>query len=140
MGYLDPLMWFLKVINMTMNVGKQIRKIRTQEGMTVKQLSEISKVPEKTIYRIETGEVQDPKLSSIEPLIRALNCSADEILFSHDDYYQFGDLRKAFANATQLRGDDQDMLVRMINMITIASSLEKQLSDNTKNFVKIKES
>ncbi|WP_057831287.1 helix-turn-helix domain-containing protein [Colwellia sp. TT2012] len=123
---------------MTMNVGKQIRKIRTQQGMTVKQLSEICSVPEKTIYRIETGEVQDPKISSIEPIIRALNCSADEILFSHDDYYKFGELRQVFANITQMREPDQEMLIRMIRMVSLASSFEKQISENSKDLVKIK--
>ena len=120
---------------MTMNVGKQIRKVRTQQSMTVKQLSNLSKVPEKTIYRIETGEVQDPKLSSIEPIIRALNCSADEILFSHDDYYKFGELRQLFANITQMAEDDQKMLVRMMRMVSLASSFEQQISANSKTIL-----
>lgn len=131
-------MWFLGVIGMTMNVGKQIRKIRTQQSMTVKQLSEISSVPEKTIYRIETGEVQDPKISSIEPIIRALNCSADEILFSHDDYHKFGELRQVFANISQMREPDQEMLIRMMRMVSLASSFEQQISENTKDLVKTK--
>lgn len=121
---------------MTMNVGKQIRKIRTQQNLTVKQLSELSKVPEKTIYRIETGEVQDPKISSIEPIIRALNCSADEVLFSHDDYYKFGELRQVFANITQMREDDQEMLIRMMRMVSLASSFEQQISENSKSLTK----
>ncbi|MBL4568736.1 MAG: helix-turn-helix transcriptional regulator [Flavobacteriaceae bacterium] len=113
-----------------MSIGEQIRKIRTQQKLTVKTLSELSNVPEKTIYRIETGEVQDPKLSSVEPIIKALNCSADEIIFSHDDFYKLGDLRQAFALATKLNEVDQDMLIRLIQKVSLASSIEKQISES----------
>jgi transcriptional regulator with XRE-family HTH domain len=120
-----------------MSIGEQIRKIRTQQKLTVKKLSEMCSVPEKTIYRIETGEVQDPKISSIEPIIKALNCSADEILFSHDDYYKFGELRQVFTNITQMHEDDREMLIRMIRMVCLASSFEQQISDNAKNLTKV---
>lgn len=111
-----------------MSIGEQVRKIRTQQKLTAKQLSELSGVPEKTIYRIETGEVQDPKLSSIEPIIKALNCSADEIIFSVDEFLQLGSLRQAFARATELGEEDQEMLVRFINQISLAAKFEKEVS------------
>lgn len=44
------------------------------QKLTARELADASGVPEKTIYRIETGEVKDPRLSSLEPLIRTLNC------------------------------------------------------------------
>ena len=118
-----------------MSIGEQIRKIRTQQKLTVKTLSELSNVPEKTIYRIETGEVQDPKLSSVEPLIKALNCSADEVIFNIDEFTKLGGLRQAFARATQMQESDQAMLIRFINMVSLASSLEEQISNST--FTKI---
>lgn len=113
-----------------MGIGEQIRKIRTQQKLTVKTLSEMCGVPEKTIYRIETGEVQDPKLSSIEPVIKALNCSADEILFSHDEFYKLGELRRAFAHASKMNETDQDMIISLIQKISLASSIEKQISES----------
>jgi transcriptional regulator with XRE-family HTH domain len=113
-----------------MSIGEQMRKIRTQQKLTVKTLSEMSGVPEKTIYRIETGEVQDPKLSSIEPIIKALNCSADEIIFSHDEFYKLGELRQAFAYASKMNEVDQDMIIRLIQKINLATSIEKQISES----------
>ena len=118
-----------------MSIGEQIRKIRTQQKLTVKALSELCKVPEKTIYRIETGEVQDPKISSIEPIIKALNCSADEIIFSVDEFYKLGELRQAFALASKMNEIDQDMLIRLIQKVSLASNIEKQISQST--FTKI---
>lgn len=111
-----------------MSIGEQIRKIRTQQKLTAKALSEISGVPEKTIYRIETGEVQDPKLSSIEPIIKALNCSADEVIFSIDEFLQLGSMRQAFARASKLNEEDQEMIVRLINKISLASTFENEVS------------
>lgn len=63
-----------------MSIGDRLREIRKSQRLTAKELSERSGIPEKTIYRIETGEVKDPRISSVEPIIRALNCSADDVL------------------------------------------------------------
>lgn len=64
-----------------MDIGPRLRRIRKMKDMTVKDLAEASGVGEKTIYRIEVGEVDDPKISTLAPLVRALDCSADELLF-----------------------------------------------------------
>lgn len=109
--------------------GGRLRKIRSQHGMTVKQLSEISGVPEKTIYRIETGEVSDPKISSITPLIKAMNCSADELFFNAKDFTSSGTLRKLFTNLNQLDNHKFDVITESIRIMILGCSLESMVSD-----------
>ena len=111
-----------------MSIGERIRKIRNERNITVKALSELSGVSEKTIYRIETNEVQDPKLSSIEPLIKHLKCSADEILTDINDDDRFGELKSTFIQATQLSIEDQLMLIKLVSRIHFASQIENQIS------------
>ena len=113
-----------------MSIGEKIRSIRNQQKLTVNELSKQSGVPEKTIYRIETGEVQDPKLSSIKPIIKALNCSADEIIFDKDDYFTFGELRQAFANASQLPDHEIETLITVIQKFCFATSMSKYIAEN----------
>lgn len=110
-----------------MDIGDRLRKVRTQQELTAKQLSELSGVPEKTIYRIETGEVKDPRLSSIEPLIKALNCSADELLFDKDDFTSLERLRQEFAHATKLDDDNLDLLLELIRKFNLATSFEQHI-------------
>jgi len=112
-----------------MNIGDRLRKIRTEQNLSAKKLSEESGVPEKTIYRIETGEVKDPKLSSLEPLIKTLNCSADELLFDIDEFTGLAKLRQIFAKATELNDYDFDLLVTLVNKFLLASSIEREISD-----------
>lgn len=109
--------------------GERIRKIRNDQGLTVKELSELCGVPEKTIYRVETGEVGDPRVSSIVPIISALNCSADEIIFAPEDFPQFGKLRQVFLNYGDLAENQQDFLIEVINKITLGLSTEKYIGD-----------
>ena len=115
-----------------MNIGGRLKKLRSEQKLTAKQLERLSGVSENTIYRIERGEVTDPKLSSIEPLIRALNCSADELLFDADNFTKLGTLRQLFAVLTQTHDAHQDLVIEVIQKLNLAHSLEKQLSEAMK--------
>lgn len=113
-----------------MQIGERLRKVRTEQGMTAKNLSGLSGVPEKTIYRIETGEVTDPRISTLEPLIRALNCSADEILFDVQDFTKMGRLRQLFLKFGDLDEHQQDFLLEVIQKVSLALGMEKHFSDS----------
>ncbi len=123
-----------------MDIGNRLRRIRTQQNLTAKQLSELSGVPEKTIYRIETGEVKDPKLSSIEPLILTLNCSADELLFDRDKFTDLSKLRQEFAQATQMSEHHLSLLIELVRVFNLGVSFENYLGEQMEagNVLKIK--
>lgn len=113
-----------------MNFGERIRTIRNQQGLTAKELSTLSQVPEKTIYRIETGEVADPKLSTIEPLVKALNCSADELIFDKDNFSKLGQLRRYFLNFTELEEDQQQLILDVLQKLMLAMAFESRVGEN----------
>jgi len=107
-----------------MAIGERLRVIRKEQGLTAKDLSEASGVPEKTIYRIETGEVKDPRLSSIKPLIEVLNCSADEFLFDPENFNDLDVLRREFAHATRLEESQLELLLNVVRRLNLAFKLE----------------
>jgi len=111
-----------------MSFGERLRKVRTEQGLTAKELSEASGVPEKNIYRIETGEVADPRMSTVMPLIRALNCSADEIFFDKADFTKLGNLRQLFLKFPEYREDQQDLILTLLQKIGLAFALENHIS------------
>tara|TARA_R110001592_G_scaffold304156_1_gene576586 strand:+ start:122 stop:532 length:411 start_codon:yes stop_codon:yes gene_type:complete len=112
-----------------MSFGERLRRIRTEQEMTAKDLSEASGVPEKNIYRIETGEVEDPRMSTIVPLIKALNCSADEIIFNTEDLTKLAHLRQLFAQFSEFKEDHQELLLTMVQKINLAYALEKHMAE-----------
>lgn len=113
-----------------MSVGERIRSIRTEQKLTVKELSKASGVPDKTIYRIETGEVEDPRMSSITALIRALNCSADEVIFDSKDFPRFSRLRQALLNFTEMEENQQDFLMDVMEKLSFSMAMERHVGQN----------
>jgi len=120
-----------------MSFGERIRKIRNEQGLTAKDLSVASGIPEKTIYRIETGEVSDPKLSTIEPLVKALNCSADELLFSAREFTKLGHLRQIFLKFADLHEGQQEFMVEVTQKLMLALSFENQMGEAMKTAIRM---
>ena len=52
-------------------LGKRLNEIRTQKGITQKELSDLCSVDIRTIQRIEAGEVE-PRMSTLKILAAAL--------------------------------------------------------------------
>ena len=57
-----------------------LKELKVAKGMTSKQLSNITKIPEGTIKRIFSGETPDPYVSTIHRIVIALGGSLDHIL------------------------------------------------------------
>ncbi len=98
-------------------------------ALTVRELSEASGVAENTIYRIETGEVKDAKVSSIKPLIKALNVTADEILFDPSEFTGLIGLKKALVRTAKLPYEDVKLIIKIINKLCLATEIEHQVSE-----------
>lgn len=111
-----------------MSFGERLRKIRTEQGLTAKELSEASGVPEKNIYRIETGEVEDPRMSTVIPLIRSLNCSADELIFDKEDFTKLAHLRQLFLKFPEYREDQQELILAVVQKLSLAFAMENHVS------------
>jgi transcriptional regulator with XRE-family HTH domain len=110
------------------NFGERVRSIRTEQDLTVKELSALCGVPEKTIYRIETGEVEDPRMSSVVPIIKALNCSADEVLFTKDEFPAFGKLRQLLISFGDMKDSQQEFILEVFQKLSFAMAMEDHIS------------
>jgi len=61
----------------------QLPVTRKRAGMTQLELSKLTAIPREVISRIESGKV-DPKVSTIQKLAKALNCTVDDLLDKQD--------------------------------------------------------
>lgn len=57
-----------------------LKELKKSKGMTSKQISDATKIPESTIKRIFSGETEDPYISTIHRIVIALGGSLDHIL------------------------------------------------------------
>ncbi len=111
-----------------MTIGGRLREARKRENLTAKKLSKLSGVLEKTILRIETGEVKDPKISSIMPLIKALDCSADEIIFDSKEFTSLGKVKQMAIKVGRLEEESQQLILDVVQKICLATAIEEQVS------------
>tara|TARA_R110002072_G_scaffold2011_17_gene17104 strand:+ start:23250 stop:23633 length:384 start_codon:yes stop_codon:yes gene_type:complete len=106
-----------------MSLGSRLREAREDKKLSAKELSELSGVPEKTIYRIETGEVQDPRLSTVKPILMALHCSS-AIIFDEDEVFGHDDLTKSFLQTDALPDEDKKVIAEMVRRWTMVGYME----------------
>lgn len=67
-----------------MSIGRKIKELRSERKMTARELSEKCGIPEKSIYKIESEGVKDPRISSVTAIAKGLGCSIDEIVTGID--------------------------------------------------------
>jgi len=108
-----------------MGIGERIREKRKEIKLTAKELSERSGVPEKTIYRIETNEVVDPKISSIKPIIKVLGCSADDLIMDSKNAGLSGMLKYQFERSDKLPIKEKAQLIQIIDRWVNSVNTEK---------------
>lgn len=58
-----------------MNVGKRIKELRKQRGLTADELGELIGKDRATIYRYERGDIGKMPIDILEPISKALNVS-----------------------------------------------------------------
>ena len=59
---------------------ENLKELKKAKGMTSKQISDATKIPESTIKRIFAGETDDPYVSTIHRIVTVLGGSLDNIL------------------------------------------------------------
>lgn len=57
-----------------------LKELKQAKGMTTKQISDITKIPESTLKRIFSGDTPDPYVTTIHRIVVALGGSLDHIL------------------------------------------------------------
>lgn len=105
-----------------MALGDNLKRLRKERGLTQGELSELCGIKLAHISKLERSE-SDPKLTTIEKLIRALDCSADRLLFDKSSCGIDGWLRHSLEAATALPVRDKAALIEIIDKYALANQL-----------------
>ncbi len=63
-----------------MNIAKNIKKFRQKKGLTQEALARKANVSYNTIIKLETGGIEDPRISTLKKIADALNVKIDLLL------------------------------------------------------------
>jgi transcriptional regulator with XRE-family HTH domain len=61
-------------------IGKNIRKLRKQKGLSQDRLSKLANISYNTVIKLESGNITNPSIDTLQKLARALNVGVDDLL------------------------------------------------------------
>ena len=61
-------------------IGKNIRKLRKQKGLSQDRLSKLADISYNTVIKLESGNITNPSVDTLQKLARALNVGVDDLL------------------------------------------------------------
>jgi len=66
--------------NKTSSIAKNIKNLRTKQGLSQDKLSKLAEVAYNTIVKIESGENPNPTIETLRRIAKALNRGIDELI------------------------------------------------------------
>ncbi|OQB44025.1 MAG: HTH-type transcriptional regulator SinR [Parcubacteria group bacterium ADurb.Bin159] len=61
-------------------IGKNIKKLRKQKGLSQDRLSKLADISYNTVIKLESGGITNPSISTLQKIAKALNVSVDNLL------------------------------------------------------------
>jgi len=61
-------------------IGKNIKKLRKQKGLSQDRLSKLADISYNTGVKLEAGSITNPSIDTLQKLAKALNVSVDYLL------------------------------------------------------------
>ncbi|MEO0233635.1 MAG: helix-turn-helix transcriptional regulator [candidate division WOR-3 bacterium] len=61
-------------------MGKNIKKLREQKGLSQDWLSKIADNSYNTVIKLESGDITNPSIDTLQKLAKTLNVSVDDLL------------------------------------------------------------
>jgi transcriptional regulator with XRE-family HTH domain len=77
-----------------MNVGEQIKRIRTAKGLSQKEVTMSAKLDKAQFSRIENGKT-DPSVSTVQRIAQALGVSLSELFATSDQLKEVNSIDKS---------------------------------------------
>jgi transcriptional regulator with XRE-family HTH domain len=61
-------------------IGKNIKKLRKQKGLSQDRLSKLADISYNTVIKLESGNITNPSINTLQKLARALDVGVDDLL------------------------------------------------------------
>lgn len=112
-----------------MALGANLRRLRRDKGMTQGDVSLATGIRLNQISKIEQDKV-DPKLSTVEKLISALECSANALLMDNKSVSLDSKLAAVLERVSKLPDRDKEIVMDVVDTYCMARGLGKLISEH----------
>lgn len=106
-----------------MSIGQRIRTEREKQGLELKQLAELSNIPERTLGDIERGK-SNPRSDNLQKIIITLGCSADKIMFDDDQITGDAEIDVLMRELKKARESSQETAKEVLKALLIKSRID----------------
>ena len=115
-----------------MDLGEQIKRIRTAKGLSQKEVLNISGLDKAQFSRIENGKT-DPSFSTLEKIARAFGISISELFATTDEIKDVNSLDKTVMEKVtlmeSLNEDEKNTIYSMLDAFVGKRKLKDALSN-----------
>ncbi len=104
---------------------ENLKELKKAKGMTTKQISDATKIPESTIKRIFAGDTDDPYVSTIHRIVTVLGGSLDHILADTNAVLSTESLVEVKENAEVVEAE-RDLVIAELEMLRAKTSAQEK--------------
>ena len=106
-----------------MTIGQNLKRLRRDKGITQGDLAELCGISDRHISKLERDD-SDPTMSSIYKLMKAFNCSANELLMDAAAGNMSEVMAATLARADRLDDYDKATIIDIVDNYCIAKGMQ----------------
>ena len=103
---------------------KNLQELKKRSGVTVKQLAEVTKLPERTVNRILTGETDHPRIDTLYIIVTALGGTLNAIFAATNVVVATETLVEVKENAEVIEAE-KDLAVAELEMLRAKTAAQE---------------
>ena len=103
---------------------KNLQELKKRSGMTVKQIAEVTKLPERTVNRILTGETDHPRIDTLYIIVTALGGNLNDIFAATNVVVATETLVEVKENAEVIEAE-KDLAVAELEMLRAKTAAQE---------------
>ncbi len=112
-----------------MSIGRNLKSLRAKNGWTQGDLSKETGIKVAHISKLENDE-GDPKLSTLEKLIKALQCDADELLFDKKTSGLASVIKHYLKRILSLPASEKAFFIKLMDKLIISDAIHNIAMDS----------
>lgn len=103
---------------------KNLQELKKRSGMSVKQIAEVTKLPERTVNRILTGETDHPRIDTLYIIVTALGGTLNDIFAATNVVVATETLVEVKENAEVIEAE-KDLAVAELEMLRAKTAAQE---------------
>lgn len=105
--------------------SENLKALKKRTGLSIKQIAEKTNLPERTVNRIFSGEVDNPYVTTLIPIVNALGGSLDELFADTNAVVGSKNLVELQNNLQNVQADKERLIAEntvLLNKVSVLNA------------------